>query len=1539
MNATFKRGLAALLVPALLLTTMTQAAIPTSVSSTPITAIPPNVLTAQPRPLVMLNMSKDHQLFYRAYNEFSDYNSDGQPDGTYLHTLRYSGYFDPVKCYTYSASDGRFSPSTVLASRTDLCSGAWHGNFLNWATMTRMDILRKVLYGGTRSTDTSERTVLERASLPMDAHSFAKYYVSGTTAAPTTTARPAINGLTPFNETEVTFCNTTLGTNSTISHTNTNPPLLRAARGNFALWNSHERRQCRWNEETIWDADGSANGNDPARTGVAAASAFPSRATNGLNTTGVTDSDFVVRVEACVSSQLGSERCREYPSGARKPIGLLQEYGEADQAEFGLMTGSFSRNTSGGVLRKNASSFRNEVNYLTNGTFTRTAGIVTNLDALKVYGYRYSDSTYSARDNGDGDNSFCAFQTIGLVDNQCSSWGNPIGEMFVETLRYLRGGTLQPASAYGSGTDSKGAAMGLTVATWVDPFTRGSTIDNAFGPPACRPINAVNFNASVISYDGDTTAPFSDLGAAETLSTYVNQVGTGEGIAGTSRFVGNTPTEQNSACTAKSLTNLSDAVGLCPAAPAYRGTYTLAGAAYWANTNPVRAVPDTVTGTAAQRAFRVRSYGVALAPGVPRITVTTSSGRQAVIQPAYRLQAGTASGSGTLVDFRVIEQTATSGRYIVLWEDSEQGGDYDQDFNGLLEWELSGETLRVTTRRIADSTGGGSQGFGYTISGTNRDGVHFHTGILGFTYTDPTNVPITNANTGAAMNGAGTINASGGCQNCTSGNDTVPTRATYTVLGNPGGTLEDPMWYAAKWGGFRNAQNVASGTPSDTSTWDAVNNATGAAGADGIPDNYSIVFNPEQLEASLRRVFDDAVGTSNSSPAVSSSQLVGGSFKYVASFDNDRLSGDVEAFQVNSTRNFNTTASWSAGAQLAAVAPASRQVISHDGVTGFAFNWTTISSTARSAYRTLAASVTSALTGTALQRVVEFMRGSRSAEGTGEIRVRPSGNILGPVVNASPWLQGPPSARYTDALHPGYSTFANLAANRSRTPLLWVGAGDGMLHAFNGNTGVPVMSFVPEALVPRLAEVVRDDLGVRAFADGSPFTADVDLNAGVSGATTRDWRTYVFSSLGRGGRGLYALDATAPADLTEANAANVFRWSFNADDDGDLGYIVSDISVEPGTGQASPVAKLADGRYAVIVGNGARSTNGRAVLFVLPVQGPNSTGSWTGRYHKIVLDSAGPNNGLSTPLILDLNNDGRADTVYAGDLRGNLWKIDISDANPANWRSAYVSGTTPVPLYVMTSTDNTTRLPITGSPQVAFPRFGGQVVTVASGLSLEAGDFPRSGVTQRVVGIWDRPAFAAGTRNRPTGTTTLVNRSVTRTSSGELVASSAGGIDYLNADAAQARDGWYFDLPGTSEMVLSNIGFRAGSVFFTSIRSPASLGTSCSAQPDAALYVFDPISGLASRSLLGTVDVNGVQTAVLGRNVSDQKVRDVADATDETTDGTGSGTPGGQTRLPSCPGGGAATRYVGRTTDLVTCTPQSNARLQWREIPGLRTGN
>jgi type IV pilus assembly protein PilY1 len=896
----------------------------------------------------------------------------------------------------------------------------------------------------------------------------------------------------------------------------------------------------------------------------------------------------------------------------------------------------------------------------------------------------------------------------------------------------------------------------------------------------------------------------------------------------------------------------------------------------------------------------------------------------AVIQPSYRLDHPTkGKGSGTMVDFRVVSQSATSGRYLIVWEDSEQGGDYDSDVTGILEWSVTGNQLSVTTSTLADATAN-PQGFGYTVSGTNRDGEHFHSGILGFNYADASGVTVTRVDGSAHPN----VNANGaGCLNCN--RNQPPSMAQYTVLGNPAGSLQDPMWYAAKWGGFRNTDNVAIGTPNSAMLWDAINNKTGEGGADGVPDTYFEVFNPDQLEQSLRRVFESALLGSNAAPAVSSSQLLDGGFKYVASFDPKRLHGDVKAFGLDASGRFLTSPAWSAGALLTRTNTSTRQIISNNQTTGISFDWATISQTANAAYRGL---IRGASTDAQAERVVSFVRGDASVEGSNGIRTRvrvpyavnpTDPGILGPIVNSSPWLQDVPSARFSDAEHPGYAAFAR--ANRTRAKLLWFGAGDGMLHAIRPADGEPVMSYMPETLAPRLSSLTTQT-SVTAYVDGSPFTADVDLAAPTA---SPDWRTYVFSSLGRGGRGVFALDASNISTLAAAasgtNPQSIFKWQFTANDDSDLGYVLSDIGVTSGTGQASSIVKLQNGQFAMVFGNGAKSQSGKSVLFLLPVMGPSSTGDWTNRYYKIELDT-GPNNGLSTPRLVDTNNDGMADTAYAGDLQGNLWKVDLSSANPTGWRSAYVSGSTPVPLYIAQSaTTGTPRVPITAAPQISLPDFGGVLVSFATGRSVETGDYPRADRVQRVFGIWDRAAFAAGTRALPRGTATLVARTATRLAAGQVTLQ-GGTIDYLNATPASAKDGWYFNLPGSSEMTVSNIEYRARNLFFTTIRTPNSNG--CEQTPAATLYVINPETGLPDDRLQGTVDitVSGVTTQIpiAGDVVADQRLIIVSD----------------RRRQPNTGGSGASSRVGaigGTSTDKTFNVPVFQNRFQWREIPGLRT--
>ena len=140
----------------------------------------PLFLSGNAAPLNMLVVGRDHKLFYEAYADHSDLDGDGtldigyrgfdlKADGTFK--IDYYGYFDSYTCYTHDGA--KFVPSS--RNTTKRCSGAWSGDWLNWATMTRIDALRKVLYGGKRWADTSTDTVLERSHTVLES-TFAKRF-------------------------------------------------------------------------------------------------------------------------------------------------------------------------------------------------------------------------------------------------------------------------------------------------------------------------------------------------------------------------------------------------------------------------------------------------------------------------------------------------------------------------------------------------------------------------------------------------------------------------------------------------------------------------------------------------------------------------------------------------------------------------------------------------------------------------------------------------------------------------------------------------------------------------------------------------------------------------------------------------------------------------------------------------------------------------------------------------------------------------------------------------------------------------------------------------------------------------------------------------------------------------------------------------------------------------------------------------------------------------------------------------------------------
>lgn len=1197
----------------------------------------PLFMTQPVRPIAMLNMSNDHQLFFKLYDDYSDIDDDGEPDTTYKHGYDYYGYFDSGLCYEYA--NNRFEPANTVSSQgycnVGTNSGEWSGNFLNWATMTRVDAVRKILYGGKRSTDSATQTVLERAFLPNDAHSFAKYYNGGD-----------ISQLTPLSPSEtedyddedsgITICNTTDPSDRDVLSQNVNaPPLMRVAEGNYALWASNERWQCRWGTQS--------NGNDSSVSGIYAHSSSPSKGGDGDSDM---NADYNVRVEVCDKDFVPEENasgCVAYGESL-KPTGLLQEFGEDESIYFGLMTGSYSANKSGGTLRKNAGSMADEIN--ADGTFVAPTGadldsfngIVNTLDRLRIYGYRFGDGTYFGTTGSDS----CRWEEASFSDGTCSNWGNPQSELYLESLRYLAG---QDATDAFDVSDA-GRIDGLNTATWAAP------VDN---DNYCAPLNVIQFNASTSSYDGDQLDGFADLGAgAATLSSFTNAVGTAENIHGNQYFVGEVGGEgagdNDQLCTAKTVSGLATVLGTCPDAPRLQGSYQVAGMAYYARSEGIQ-----IKGTSNDRRSTVKTYGVALAPAVPQVSVPVPGSERSVsIQPACRNRTTTPDANCAIVDFKVVEQSSTvvdgisanTGKLYVNWEDSEQGGDYDQDMWGVIEYAVSSTNVTVSTNVVAESTPN-VMGFGYVIGGTTNDGFHVHSGINGFQSTS----------------GVTTIKA---CDDDNGCNDSdSATASTFVIGASTAQALEQPLFFAAKWGGYADEDK------------DDV--------AASENENYYFATDPRELQRGLRETFGRiaaGIGAA-SSVATNSTRLTEGSFVYQALFNSEDWSGEIRSFEIGAQGAISNSIAATTDSGMPTNGAGRTIYTYNDGGTGAAmvdFTWANLSDTQRN-------HLIDGDTAAVGQARLDWLQGDRSNEGAGGLRER--SKLLGDIVNSSPVYLGDRDYGYglLSADQGGDEYALHVEAKSDETPTLFVGANDGMLHAFyaEGNSALQErFAYVPNGVYPKLAKLTepnygRDDLSHEYTVDG-PLTVG---DAYVGG----DWKSVLVGTFGAGGKGIFALDVTDP-DYPE------LMFELGPDDLsalGNMGYIL---------GQPQ-IARMANGRWAVVFGNGYDA--GTSQLFIVDLETPTDTSRT-----KVINTGAG--SGLSGVALLG-DAYGQINKAYAGDLEGNLWMFDLSDTQTNQWEVG-ISGE---PLFVARDSDGD-RQPITGAPTLGFNSLKRHTVTDAKGV-------------------------------------------------------------------------------------------------------------------------------------------------------------------------------------------------------------------------------
>jgi type IV pilus assembly protein PilY1 len=1529
----------------------------------------------QQKPIVMLNLTKDNQLHFKAYTDYSDLNDDGQPELTYLHSFDYYGYWDPKKCYEYivTSDNAYFAPKKYTADK--FCDGTtWSGNFLNWVATSRMDSVRKILYGGLRSTDTATNTILERNFLPMDAHSWAKFYdgkdlkdaagnakqlkdlmptsilktftavdtagktytnATGNTtlstaidlafkpAVPAAGPKPAIpavpgdyfinttidarvgdqikltqdnttavrygrvtavnknNGITRLtinipndvgiekvatptktwklenlSSSGVTFCNTTLVTSgsSTIS---TAAPLIRVSSGNTELWAANERWQCGFRGDKSNNTGGGfaasgQNGNYFPLSGLRSNAESPPN-----DTTTYKVGDYTARIQSCVNQSDANdptavwskrEGCKAYGT-QWKPVGLLQKQ---EGFRFGLFTGSYAKNISGGVLRSNVGDFSLEVD--TNGIFLdptaasasaalkAKGSIVKALNSIRMTGYDYGSGTYFGATSGDN----CDFQLIDLVptntpnaqvtankrrEGACTSWGNPIAEMYTESLRYLAGAKTGANTNFTyTSSGSVDAALGLQIITWQDPINENNY---------CVPLKNIIFNAATTSYDGDQVS-MTDLASATNAAAYTNTVGTNEGItsgiAGKLDGAADTSLGFNS-CTIKTGT-LDTLRGICPEGAPYSGSYLTAGSAYYARNNRIRslpAIPASAT-TLFPNAYKVETFGVSLANNTPKIDIFSVDGKSilATITPAYRLKKGDGVGGGTIVDFKIIEAPVFSGNiikgvYYINWEDSGFGGDFDQDVIGRIEFNYNRGTnvLTVTTAATNASTAN-PQGFGYVLSGTDIDGPHFHSGILTFNYTNP-------------------VSGAVECTNCEAGQS--PTTQSYklkTAVAGTSTSLKDPLYYAAKWGSLVEA-DVLKGDFDKKGKKDLV---TGVDGPDGIPDNYFNVSNPAKLAEQLESLFVAiADGSSSSSAAASTTRASSDTLAFTASFDGKNWGGKLQASSVDLSdpKEVKFPKQWEASEILnASTAKRNLRTTNSSDRKGTEFVWANLSAAQRLAFGNS-------------EDLQKYIAGDRSKEGTAATDFRkrlPS--VLGDIINSNPAYSSD-KADFSGAFSgfPGYAAFfkqfderpTQLGKKRKRA--IFVGANDGMLHAFNGEGktadggGSELFGYVPSMIYSKLPLLAKQDYTVtgnhKYSVDGSPFVSD----ANIASASSPSWKTILIGGLGAGGAGFFTLDVTRPDDFKDTSVL----WEFTADDAKRTVATVEKSDLGASTTQAR-IARTkvgADETWYAVFGNGYNSnqtpTHGNAVLFTAKLGKTGGTWTENSDFYKLIL-SNDIDNGLSTPTLVDYDRDGFVDFMYAGDLQGNLWRIDARDANPASWtaKKLFASKTALV-----------AGQPITTAPQVTRHPNGGLIIMFGTGKYLETPDVESKSI-QALYGIIDADPTSASVTTQSLSDLnpiTIVTGSFEK--AGPPKTTVIGKILPVSSPSSTTcvtTKGWYANLnSGTTPEGERNVfdsALVAGTLFMPTLIPSGDL---CLGGGKSFLYSIDPFTGCASDPL------------------------------------------------------------------------------------------
>lgn len=684
----------------------------------------PMNLSGMVPPAVMLVLGREHNLFVEAYDDASDIDGDGRLDTMYDPSITYEGLFDPKLCYEFKqgtsslnnapARDGDLfgywlpvaeaslsSPVTLTdlwlpadkdpfgrgqSRKVPVCEGSthWLGNFLNYVTTSRIDAIRKILYGGTRLTDTAltskdskfvtysgtskdgkayKATLLKHSRVLRDGHSWGK--VLGDAMYGGKLKASQFTGLPSTSENGAYFFAVT-SYDSQDSSGPGQPHVMRIVKIDNAGMPMVENSSAKMN---IWDWVSRQTKSNKEGGAASSSSKFGSCSGDNWSSfpTGVSlpkvkwddcsggkmrEVDLVV--VACTPDFHSSSDCKDYSSDRDnpewQPVGLLQQYGEGSKPRinFGLITGSWTNNLGLGTLRANIGDFTKEV-YVSSapeggrvGDFDLKAvgckegvncGFIKAIDNMNIAMKNHGSN------DGSGDYTDChrnfekndSIQRIAKMTNgKCKDWGNPVAKLLYSSVLYFRNKTLPAKNDVMTSWNGE-VTLNIGYAEQKDPYTLTDW--------CAKPVTLLIADENV-SFDYNNVwggaDPFKVSGTDDNtnVANALSTVST-KGFKSGKYIVGGNYTNEYDDYyyipSLKEISSLGDIEGIAPAAAYSHGSYNVAGVAYYFGANTMRTV--NVPNSTDAKQHSLQTYVVAMKPNLPEINLHTEDGRQITILP------------------------------------------------------------------------------------------------------------------------------------------------------------------------------------------------------------------------------------------------------------------------------------------------------------------------------------------------------------------------------------------------------------------------------------------------------------------------------------------------------------------------------------------------------------------------------------------------------------------------------------------------------------------------------------------------------------------------------------------------------------------------------------------------------------------------------------------------------------------------------------------------------------------------------------------